>query len=76
MTVSLEGFSQQSWILLSESFSGFSRFFDNPVNLNTILLLFDTLFNVHVAYLLSIVALSMMILHATVTMDLLDETNH
>jgi len=53
-----------------------STLFDDSINLDSIFFFFDTLFDGHVLDLLGVEALTMMLLHVAVTVDLLDKANH
>lgn len=55
---------------------GFSSLFDNPVDLDSVLFLFNTLLDVQVLDLLGVEALPVVLLHAAVAVHVLHEADH
>lgn len=76
MALSLQSLGYSLWVGLSKDSCRLALFFNNPVNFDSIFLLFNTFFNFEMTDLLCVKALSMMLLHTTISMDMLYETNH
>lgn len=79
MTFGLELGGDGSGVFLCELLRGswnLTSLFDNSVYLDSILLLFNTLFHLIVLHLLGVEALTVVLLHGAVSVHCLHETNH